>query len=179
MFQDYGALTDAEYGQMIGSLPGELKKKGVQDIVDLSEIPPELANPMRKVRLFFKSEAGHQKCYLSGQNQLVENQNDTVFNYLAAASINARPTELRPSSKRPKTVPKLVEEHAEVEGKVTAELPQQPADADDDGLDEADFKPKRQAGIANIPTTGKAVAKRRGKKTPPSPTREIETQTHR
>ena len=111
LFQDYAALTDGEYAALIGSTAQELKKKPFQvpfqtpealknyHLLDLPKLTQGVSDGMRKARVYFRSEACHQKVYLDGSKQMLESKGVATFHSTVAGAIASRSLELRPTAK--------------------------------------------------------------------------------
>ena len=113
LFQDYGALTSAEYGALIEHLPSDLKRKGEKlswegpdqlsqyHVISLQGLSSDVTAGMRKARVFFNNSVTHSKNLLTPETQLLESHGDTVLRSAVTANLEERTQSLKPGSKPP------------------------------------------------------------------------------
>ena len=165
LYQDYGALTSAEYGALIEHLPSDLKRKGEKlswegpeqlsqyHIISLQGLSSSVTEGMRKARVFFNTSVRHNKNLLTPETQLLETHGDTVFRSAVTANLDERTQSLKPGSKPP-TTETLKAEHLKVAAgnePAPVAVPEQGSDQEQEDGAAADTrkgpKRKRTAGI--------------------------------
>ena len=172
VIQPYGLLTETEYATLLCDVPASIAKKPIQlptmqpgvmsthYLVDLAGISPEVVSGMRRVELYYDTQAQHIKTFLAAANQIHQEQGQHSFFSVVSEAHNLRPDGLKPRSNPPDTLEKLREEHEKAQAMraamraeaaasaAAADTPMQPCDEGD--AEEEAMSRKRTAGLGQL-----------------------------
>ena len=130
--QPMALLDAAEYGQLVGHSPLELRKTskpakslsipfhgpGSSSVnyypVELASLPVEMQNCCKRLEIFWTSQSQHDEVFMSQLQQLTQQQGGHVFAHVAATSFASRDDKARPTASRPESLSELKARHAEL-----------------------------------------------------------------
>ena len=126
IYQEFGLVTESEYGLLTGHLPSELQKvKGGPSLVkipfggrllnsnyfliDLQGLEPGVVTTLRKVRIYYKCQTELKTAILQMGEQLSKDQAKNVYTHQVAKEMAKRNSQLKPAAgQRPESVPALI-----------------------------------------------------------------------
>ena len=163
VYQEYGLLTEQEYGKIAGHLPQELQNKGPSVVklpymspsansnyylVDLLDVEAHVVASIRKVRIYYNVCTELQVAILEHGKQLTKDHARAVYSHAVDKEQSQRPAPLKPSANRPQSLDAFVQKFqgladaAEAAAAVKSEP--EPDEAEAGGSDNGDEQKQKQ-----------------------------------
>lgn len=181
LYQEYAALTEAEYVELTGKPTVDLKLTAISlpfkapgqnsnlYAMDLAGFPLEQQLSVRKVKIFYNTEAAHEEMYLTPSVQVHQEQGMHVFKHVVKLHMDKRPAIAKPLFTRPNNLGQHIQLHeqksevlkaqlhAEARAAADSEDEHEPGSGEDEEADEVQQVRRKPLGVGGGSLAGSTL----------------------